>query len=67
MKSPFSQPFDPEVAKDWLASHYAEIAMDPEHIEYVRGVAKEMKNDPRGIYSDMPERIAAKIKELKKE
>ncbi len=65
MKSPFSDPFDPEVAKDWLAQHYAEIAMIPGWIDYVRQVAREMKDDPRGIYVDMPERIATRIKELK--
>lgn len=58
---------DPRYYKDFLVEHYAEIAMIPGWLDYVRERAREMKNDPRGIYSDVPDRIAARLKELKQE
>lgn len=57
--------FDLRYHKDLLVEHYAEIAMIPGWLDYVRDRAREMKNDPRGVYAEIPDRIAARIKELK--
>jgi hypothetical protein len=52
------------MSKD-VVTYYAELAMKPGWIDYVRHQVKQMENDPSGLWIGLAQAIADKIKELK--
>jgi len=52
--------------KERIAEHMAKMFLaSPGYQEYVRDRVRTMKKDPTGLWDDMPELVASKIKDEK--
>jgi len=52
--------------KERIAEHMAKMFLaSPGYQDYIRDRVRQMRKDPTGLWDDMPELVASKIKQMK--
>jgi len=47
--------------------HYATMAMNPSTVDHARYMVRQMRDDPSGLFKDLPQLVKQRIEELKSE
>jgi|APCry1669190119_1035276.scaffolds.fasta_scaffold05658_2 hypothetical protein len=50
-----------------LTDHYARMAMNPATVEHARYMVRQHRDEPTGMFKDLPNLVKQRIEELKNE
>ena len=50
-----------------LTNHYAMMAMNPSTVDHARYMVRQLRDEPTGLFKDLPNLVKQRIEEIKDE